>query len=86
MFIEALYVKFYQKLWRGLRTHFSHKQAGQLLSKVVCTSGIIDKSWAIHKFLNRKPDCKDVKSFFTYKMVKQRIIDYSFKCFAGDRK
>ena len=33
-----------------------------LLSKLVCISWTIDKSWAIHESPGRKPDCQGVKS------------------------
>ena len=55
------------------------------LSKLVCISWIINESWAIHESPDRKPDYKGVK-FVIDKMVKQRILDYSFKYFAEDRK
>ena len=35
-----------------------------LLSNVVCISGIIDISWAIHKSPGRKRDCEEVEVFY----------------------
>ena len=57
-----------------------------LLTKLVCNSWIMARSWAIHESPGRKLDCESVKKFVTDKVVKQRIIDYPSKYFAKNRE
>ena len=56
-----------------------------LLSKLICISWIIDKSWAIHEFPGRKSDCKGVKSLLLTEWLTKNY-RYAYKYFAEDRK
>ena len=90
--IVNLCAKLYQKLWRCLKTQLSHREGDGYQNWFVFHELLI----TVELCMNILVDCEDCegvktrlrrcKKFVTDKMVKQRIIDYSFKYLAEDRK